>query len=237
VLSTPTVDRAAAVEAHRHLAALRLLLGEEATARRHAEAAVAFDPAASTPEGAPPALEDLLAEARARFGGRAADVTIELVDDPRKASVRAAVLPYADALAEEIGLRCVRGAATVEESGALPEVRVRIPPEESSSTVHCRAWLAGRGGAHLIESSAQLRAPPSLAPTPAGAAASSADGPLGPESPRAPEDEDHDDGGGAPWLAIGVGAGALAVLAIVAVLVLAGGEDGARLGAPRAEEW
>lgn len=237
VLATPTVDRAAAVEAHRHLAALQMLLGDDDAARRHAEAAVAFDPAAAAPEGAPPALEEVLAAARESFGGRAAAIGIELAEGASGATVRATVTPAPEALAERIGLRCVRGAASVEETAALPSVTAAVPSGETGA-VHCRAWIAGRGGAHLIESSAQLRATPAVA-APAGSfgEGGGSGAVVDPVLGVGGDDGEDDGGGGVPWLAIGVGAGAVA-LAVVLVLVLtSSGGDGARLGAPRAEGW
>lgn len=211
VLETPSVDRAGAVEAHRHLAALRLLLGDAALARRHAEAAVALDPATSPPEGAPPAAESLFDEARDAFGGRAAAIAIEGETAGDDLDVRASVSPAPEALADRIGLRCVHGADAAEETAELPEVALRIA--RPAQTVHCRAWITGGGGAQLIDASATF------------------------DLEAASEQVTEVGEGGSPWPWIGLVAGVLVVGAVVAYALISSGSDGARLGAPQAEGW
>lgn len=214
VLHTPSVDRAAAVEAHRHLAALHQLLDDSDRARLHAEAAVALDPAAAPPEGAPPAVEDLFEAARESFRGRAASIAIEREERGTDWELGAMVDPAPEALADRIGLRCVHGAASHEEIAELPDVRLTMAAP--SQEVHCRAWITGAGGAELLDASARFDATSGAAPPGSGSAG----------------------GGGSVWPWVGVGAAVAVAGAVVAYLLISSAAgDGARLGEPQAEGW
>jgi tetratricopeptide (TPR) repeat protein len=66
VISQENVNEAHAVEAHRYLAALELIFENPREARGHVEAAIAIDPSASPPGGAPPELNGLFNDVRSQ---------------------------------------------------------------------------------------------------------------------------------------------------------------------------
>ena len=206
ILSRPSLDAAVAVECHSHLMVMRLLLGDPDAARVHASYALALDPAASAPAGAPPEAAELLSEVRSEVSG-GTRLTIDALTTPEEGeptSFIASLDTAPDGLFETIRLRCASGDNTAEDDGAPPSVELSLLPEDE---VFCRASASTAGGAVL------LRARESFA--------------LG-------QDAAGEEGGGgtSPWVWVGVGAGVLAVAAAVVAVVLIVPNDQAMLGPP-----
>ncbi len=128
ILEAPDLSPGDALEAHRYLAALCQILGDEEPARVHADAAVALDPSIEPPDGAPPQARDLFLMARRRIGGREATIVVEapeplVLEEPGRVVAR--VDPAPPALFADLRLRC--GAASRE--GAPPSVELSVTPE------------------------------------------------------------------------------------------------------------
>jgi len=218
VLARPSLDVPTGSEAHRYLAVLRALLGDEEAARRHAAIAVALDPAVTAPEGAPPWVGQAMDEARSTFGGRAARLTISSEPSGDGVRLTATLSPAPDRLAETMSIRCVSGSAQDETSGPPPDVALELAPETDS--VHCRASAVTPGGAPLFSAREEL----AIAGAGAGRGALVAGGEL-----------DDNDGGGSAWPWIGLTAGLVIAGAVVAFLLLGSSGDVAEVNAPRAE--
>jgi hypothetical protein len=149
-LEAPTLTREEVAQAHRYLAMLAFVLrGDESAAAEHAAAAVALDPAATAPEGAPPAVEGFFARFRRELGGRSLQLTITSssnVDGVRvTARLEPVVLP---GLVERIELQCVSNGSLVEQSAAPPEASVSIT---GSGVSHCHARASSPGGTTLLQ--------------------------------------------------------------------------------------
>lgn len=217
VLEAPSLTLDEAVEAHRHMMALRQLLGDEAGAVRHAEAAVALDPTVAPPEGASPALGEMIAQARERLGGRAR-LRIEAPEPlalDEAGRVVAELAPAPEGLVGELRLRCASGSSVEEQRGPAPSVELSITPVDAE--VLCSAAAATMGGATLFEAREELLIGATEdGPTPAGGG---------------------DDG---VAIGVGVGIGAAALIAagvVLAVVFLGGGGSTANLGPPMVEGW
>ncbi|MEM9865693.1 MAG: hypothetical protein AAF938_29060 [Myxococcota bacterium] len=211
VLARPSVDRAAAVESHAHLLVLRLLLGDPDAARGHASFALALDPAASVPAGAPPEAAELLSEVRSQRSGAAA-LLMETLEPPQEGeavTVVASLENAPDGLLARLQLRCASGEASADEEGEPPDVEVSLVVEDD---VFCRASASTASGGVLLRANDTFS--------------------LGDEDGGAVGGDDDDDGGVSPWVWVGVGAGVLAVAAVVVTLVLVVPSDQATLGAP-----
>lgn len=157
VLASPSLTRVDAVEAHRYLVALRQLLGDEAMARRHAEAALALDPSAAAPEGSAPEVLARFQEARASLGGERATLTVgapDGVDAGESATVVARLAPAPEGMATRLHLRCASGTSVAEERAAPPEVRVDILVDGDS--VLCRAAALTVAGASILNERVEL---------------------------------------------------------------------------------
>ncbi len=152
LLESPALDAPKALEAHRHLAVLYLVLGDDARARDHAEAAVALEPDVTPPEGSPGAAEALFRLARERVGAAGATLAIDapapLVVGER-GTVRASLEHAPPALASSVRLRC-DGA---EARSAPPTVELEVVPE---GTVHCTAEALSPRGAALVSFEREL---------------------------------------------------------------------------------
>lgn len=155
VLASPALTPAHAVDAHRYLAAIHLALGESEAARAHAEAAVALDPSAEPPEGAPRGAEDLFRMARRRLGDRRAELTVE----PRGAVARGVavtVVTHLDPAPPALEARLVVRCGTAEATGEPPAVEVVVVPE---SDVVCVAEARTPAGAVLLSVTRELHLP------------------------------------------------------------------------------
>jgi hypothetical protein len=218
-LGSPTLTAEEALEAHRHLAALLLALGTESEARAHAAAAVALDPEATAPEGAPPGLVELLDEAR----GARASVAISAGALERGAAteIEATVAPAPDRLFGALRLRCADdtdAADGVEAEGPAPRVTVTLSVPDDATSIACHAAALSRGGADLVTAERRFE--------------------LG-ETPVTP-DQSTDDGGGLPAWPFIVGGAAVAVVAAVVIIVVvasSSGSDQARFGSTTVEGW
>ncbi len=213
VLRSPAASGPDLAEAHRYLAALRSMLGSPADAQAHIAMAVALNPDAVAPEGAPSEVEEAFAEARAR--GERATLSITSADpleSGARATVTATLRPALPPLAT-LDLDCTSGEARATERGAAPSLSVTLELRGDEARCEARA-LTDAGAAALAASWEQ-------------AVLGSADVAGG------------DDG---PIVAgvLGGVAGALAVagaVVLIAVLTSGGGGDQATLDAPTVVGW
>lgn len=160
LLARRDLRRDVAAEAHLHLTALSLALGLEARAREHAEAAVALDPRARPPEGAPPSMTRLLLEARSRVGTPLA-IAFRLHRRPvrgRAVRVEARATPAAPRLVSAVALRCTPAAAARREGRWVALVVPRV-----GTSLSCSAAGETAAGARLVQADARWNAsePPS----------------------------------------------------------------------------
>lgn len=139
-------------EAQVHLAALRLLEGDEARAREHVVAALIHRPDVRAPEGAPATLQALLDEARARLDpDRDGDrwLSITGTRDPGGARVLARIAPGLADLVAELMLRCRFGGETFGPvTGPPPQVVLSLPGV--GDPLRCEARGVGRVGVELL---------------------------------------------------------------------------------------
>ena len=214
VLEDPDLDFATALEAHRHLATLSMLLGSLDAARPHAEAALALDPGAEPPPGSPPEASDLFDELRSRAAGPVA-LTIEVDGDGEGGApvrVVARAEPAPDALIAAMHLECASESDVVEEGGAPPAVELFIP---AVGEVICDAEALTVGGATLFATDRRF-----------GGASGGDDG-----------SGDTAGGGGSPWLWLAAGAALAIAGGLVAALVISNTSHEAALGRPQVSGW
>jgi hypothetical protein len=221
VLQRPSLTRDEAVEAHAHLAALLMVLRDEEGAARHAEAAVALDPAAAPPAGAQSRVTTLFEEARGRTEGERARLRLTAdgqIVEGEEAVLRLRLAPAPDLLASELRLRCVSRTESASDSGAPPEITVTLPV--AGDEVSCR------GGAHTVGGAALLTISEELS--------------VGSGAGRAAvgvEEEDEEGGSALPWILAGAGVLVAAAVVIAVVLVTSAGGDTATLREPQIEGW
>ncbi len=148
-VASSAADAIALAEAHRHLAAIALLYGDEPTALRHARWAVAMSASVEAPLGAPPALAARLDA----FRSRPTQLTVDVVPLPDGSArqVTARVATRAPELFARIRLDCD---GNVEE-GLLPAVSLPVSPTQP---VRCTASAVGTAGAALLEQRRDLPA-------------------------------------------------------------------------------
>lgn len=247
ILARPSLGAAEAAEAHCHLVALHTMMGDPDAAQRHAEAAVALDPAVAVPEGAPRQAEQLLAEARTKLGGRRATLEIEAakrLQEGAEVEITATLDPAPAVLASQLHLLCISGTSTGEQRSSPPQVRVRVVP--SDEAVYCRASARSAGGAALLSQRRDL---------PVGATAddetaretdagSGGSGDLelvsgaGPGSQGRSRSERSAGSSALPWL-VGAGSAVAVGVAIALGLVLAGRPppNSATVGEIRIDGW
>jgi hypothetical protein len=152
VLTRPSLTRVDALDAHRFLAALALVLDDEARARTHADIAVALDADVTPPEGAPNSATALFRMAKRRLGGREAALTLEPTDTARygqSVDIVARMDPAPSGLVSRITVRC--GAAETE--GPAPSVTLSLEADED---VPCVARARTASGATLFEATLAL---------------------------------------------------------------------------------
>lgn len=214
VLASSELDVASAVEAHRFLGALALVVNDTASARRHVEAALSLDPGVTAPEGAPPELAELLDAARGEGG--AAALTIEPASPELRAgqpaSIAARLDPAPPALASRLRLGCSGdGVPEVEGEGSPPTVEVTLAPTDEAEGVRCEASAETESGAALLRAAVEL--------------------------PIRPADPVVEEPGGRLWWPWVVGFGGAAVVAAVvtAVVLTTAGPDDAYIDAPQVE--
>ncbi len=218
-LASASLTAPLAVEAHRHLAALRLALGDEDDASAHAAAAVALDPSTAPPEGAPPELQALLDRAR----GEAAALTVTsdgAVARDSATTVRARVAPAPDGLFASIRLRCDGGSAgTVESEDSPPETSVRVEVGSDGERLSCAAAASSPGGADLVSVERVFDLRGEVTEAAGGEIASEGGLPLW------------------PFVAGGAAAAVVLVVVIVAVAASSSGNDQAHIGTATVEGW
>jgi len=134
------------LDAHRYLAALYLLLGDEESARRHADAAIALDSGVDPPDGSPPAVMDLFRMARRRAERREAYVVLSTSMPPALSEptlVIASLRSSPPGLVGQLRLRC----GERESEGPPPELRLEVVPE---GRLACSAEATTPAGAVLF---------------------------------------------------------------------------------------
>jgi len=223
VLAKPSLSRDEAVEAHRYLAALFSVLRDEGAAASHAEAAVALDPAASPPAGAPSRVAELFDTARTYTDGARARLRLDVdgaVADGETTAFRLSLSPAPEAMAAELRLRCVSGTESAEESG--PPTELLLSLRVAGAEVNCRGGAHTRAGAALLTISEDFEI-----------GESESGGGL----PDRREDEDDSEGGSLlPWLLVGGGV-LVAAAVVIAVLLVTSSSDTATLREPQIEGW
>jgi hypothetical protein len=146
VLESPALTAEDALDAHRYLAVLALVLDDEPGARGHADAAVALERDVAPPEGAPSSSVDLFRMARRRLGDAAATLTISS-PAPLRHGVRGVVVArMANAppgLVATLQITCGDDVA----EGPVPSVSVAIVPD---GAVTCSATASTHAGAALF---------------------------------------------------------------------------------------
>ncbi|UJR84585.1 hypothetical protein [Sandaracinus amylolyticus] len=213
VLATAGTTRQDALEAHRHLATLRFVLGDAAAAEGHARAAIALAPDALPVEGSPIEISTLFDAARAELGGRDALRLEQSEHEDGTRTVDATLAPWPSALSATLSLAC---SATTREGtwrtrARPPRVDLELPALRDD--VQCRAELAPAAGGDAWIASELL--------VPGIASAE--------HEPEPDEREGNDDA----LIAGLVGGGAaLAVAAVIVAIVLAtdAGSQDARFG-------
>lgn len=189
-------SREDALEAHRHLATLRFVVGDVDAARAHTSAALTLDRDAQPPEGSPPEVSGLFDEARARLGGRDA---LALEVEPREEGVTlvASLALWPSALSGSLSVECAaEGGAPLRARGLPPRVSLVVPA--LTLDARCAAALGPPSGAAWLRATRELAAD------------------------RAPSAGGGDDVW--PWVVGGVGA-ALMMAAIVVIAVVLTASD------------
>jgi hypothetical protein len=212
------------VEAFRYLAILRLVQGRMADAREAALRAVSLDRGLQPPEGAPPAARALFDAERRRVPEGGLSCALELPPRPvASAPVGARIVVQGDpgALVASASLDCGgREARATPERGSVGTAvaTVAVDGGPAGRRTSCVARLLTASNVTLAQATGTFVARAPVA-DPGG-------DPLADPrtTPRARE------GGGFPWVWIGVGAGVLVASAIVTAVALSSGEDDATLG-------
>ena len=212
-LADPDLEVTTALEAHRHLATLNLLLGSEAAARSYADASVALDPEAVPPPGSPPEALALFDEARERGAGPVR-LTIELggdggSDTPVRVIARAEPAP--EALITAMHLECASDDDIVEQGGGPPAVEVSLP--SAAGEIVCDAEVLSVGGATLFATDRQF------------------------DGGESGGDGDRGGVGASPWPWLAAGAGLAIAVGLVAALVISETSHEAALGRPQVSGW
>lgn len=220
VAASGAASTADLAEAHRYLAALGLLFGQPASARAHADAAVALQPRVTAPEGAPEQTSALFARASADRGSSTMELVIELPLEPVAGApvhARVELVGAPEILSGPIDLRC-RGAGpesvATSSSGAV-EMEVATRGLEPGDIVSCGARARTSGGALLRESrrTVALRA-------------IEADRPVVPATPSG--------GSSSTWIWVGAGAAVVATAVVIGLLAASSGGE-INLGRPQVE--
>lgn len=189
-------SREAALEAHRHLATLRFVLGDPNAARGHAAAAITLDPNAEPPEGSPFEVNALFEEASRALGAQDA---LELSIEPQPdggAEVSASLRLWPSALDGMLRVQCAANDAPLQASARPPRVRLQLPSLQLEQ--HCVAEL---GPAETTIAWLQVERRLDASSTPLALEASS--------------DEMW------PWVLVGAGVALVVAAAIVVALLLA----------------
>jgi hypothetical protein len=152
VLARPDLTRFDALQAHLHLAALHLVLENPSQATVHARTAVALDPGAQPPPGAPPRLREELQQARRALGEQAAALSLQAEPRGKQLFVVATVDPAPEPLADSVVLRCgPPDGPQQSRRSALPRVSLRDAAGKQDGPLRCRAEVRTTGGAVLLE--------------------------------------------------------------------------------------
>ncbi|MBI5512308.1 MAG: hypothetical protein HY909_00990 [Deltaproteobacteria bacterium] len=155
VLRDPQATSQEVLEAHRHLAALDQGDGRAADARGHAEAAVALDPDAVPPEGAPAETAELFTRLRGLRGGARARIGFGLPENVYAEQVTPGLLAVADvpaSLGAHGAVRCVaegREVGTRDLSQGTTQARMTVDALPLRARLRCTATLETRDGVVL----------------------------------------------------------------------------------------
>jgi len=228
VLNDPEASAVQIATAHLHMAALRLIAGDERGAERHASAAVALNPSASAPDGAPLRLEELLREAASAEPEGGLSVTVEVPSCPAAGApvhTSARVTGAPQGLVASTALRCSCGEASQEaEVTDAPTVSLVLQTGTASpgDELTCEASARSQSGAVLRSRRVRvaLCRPSSESTTSADTATSTATEQGEPE---------HRSRRGL-WIGVGVGATVAVAVAVTLGVVLGTRSDMAELG-------
>lgn len=203
------------------LSSLSHMVGQEAEAAAHADAALALEPDARPPDGTAEELVALFDEIRSRRGGEAASLLIEVHDgvaEGRRTRVALELRAAPEGLVAALSLRCSSGGEEAGEGeGPPPTLEVTALPR--AAELQCTGRGESSGGAVLLESSVELseRAPDEPIDEPV----------LG-EGSRPPGSGGPDEGGRPVstwvWVAVGGAAALLVAAAVVLSVLLVPGE-------------
>jgi hypothetical protein len=212
VIASQRATRADALDAHRHLATLRFVLGDRDAAFAHAAAAITLDRDVEPAEGSPGEVATIFDAARRAMGDRG---SLELRMD--SAAVVAELTPWPSAIDARLELRCGD-----EHTEARPP-RARLTLGGGGSTRCVAALRPSEGRAAWLEIEHTFSGPG----TTASAAVASTD------------DADRGAGGDdpLPWILLGVGAAVVAAAVIVAVVVLTSQPSQASFGPTMVPGW
>ncbi len=207
VLRSADATRANILEAHRYLAALYLMLGQQDNANQHAADAVALDPLVAAPAGTPPEVGSLLQSA-ARRVGHPATLTIAAgaLTLSKPGTIRLHLAPAPPGLATNLHLAC----GDADQRGPSPDLTLNLTP--TASTLHCTAEALSVANAVLVQTERDLSVQNnSGGPPPSGASLW-------------------------PWIAIGAGA-AVVVITVIIIAAIASKPSDAQIGSSRVEGW
>jgi hypothetical protein len=207
VLSSPDLDPATALRAHRHLAGAEAALDEPERARVHALAAVALDPAVAPPNRES-AVAALFEEARRQLRGTASQLVLEQRSEGGEHHVRARVEPFVPELVASIVLVCEPSLGP-EDLGAEGPAAQGAVWSTTAPTFQCEATARTGNGAVMLTAHARYDTTAVAVPRA--------------EPPPAVVEEDE---GSSAWPWIAVGAGVAIALGVVAVLAF-GSDRGA----------
>lgn len=221
MLATSSIDAPRRAVFHAHLAAIRIVFGDEQGAREHALRAVSHDLGVSPPEGAPRTLEPMLEEVRARI--RRLELRLSGTrspDRPSHGTVVLEVISPPDPILVAIDLHCASADGTSEDAGEplRRELFVVWAPTRCAG--------AGRGseGTVLVSTEATLFGDAFTASPP--------------DPPHTVPDIETTDGGSALTAVLVLGGGVLVAGVVVAILLATGGgDDGPRVGSTTVLGW
>jgi ElaB/YqjD/DUF883 family membrane-anchored ribosome-binding protein len=141
-------------QAYTVLSALSHIEGSQDRARRYASMAIALDPGALPPPGAPEALEELFEETRDAQPEEGLSVVLDFsvcaADEPPTISASAHGAP--PDLVETTTIQCTQRGRTVGEGsaeGTTVDVVLRADDVEEDDAIECEASIRARSGAVL----------------------------------------------------------------------------------------
>lgn len=158
-------------DAHELLAVLRLILGDAAAARRHADAALALDVGARPPAGAPPTAQALFDDASAaRRALTLSPAMSATADGAVTLGVTVGAAPEALSLRLLVRCRDAAGALTLDTVAPPASTSFALPPMRAGDACACEVALSTAAGLRVrtARASRSLPAAPSRWPLAVG---------------------------------------------------------------------